>query len=118
MILGAAMLVASAAVAADDIGGRAPESGCNAFAVCQDGSMVTCSGSGTCTGVDAACPLRTGYVVCDGVTTSCPACRTVQLCKLEGQPCLDNADCRDGRIVCASCWCVSPPEAIGICICP
>jgi len=125
IILGVALLVASAATAADASAGVAPEgggafvpkSGCNAFAVCHDGSTVSCSGSGTCTGVDAACPRKRGYVVCDGVTTSCPACPALA-CGLEGDPCYDTQECRDGSSACSTCWCIVPVDQVGVCICP
>lgn len=37
-------------------------------------TSVSCSGTGTCTAVDRNCPTTPGYVICDGVTTNCPAC--------------------------------------------
>jgi hypothetical protein len=40
-------------------------------ALCASGT-VTCTGSGTCTAVDRACPNERGHVICDGVTTFCP----------------------------------------------
>lgn len=49
---------------------------CSASAVCCDGSVVSCSysGSGTCTGVNAHCPSQSGGVTCPGRTISCPPC--------------------------------------------
>ena len=51
---------------------------CSAHATCGNGSSVTCtSGSGSCTGIDAACPSQAGYVQCGGTTTNCSPCPTV-----------------------------------------
>jgi hypothetical protein len=40
-------------------------------AKCVFGTSVSCSGSGTCTGVDGTSCSAAGYVVCNGVTTFC-----------------------------------------------
>lgn len=54
---------------------------CSASARCGDISYVSCSGTSTCTGVDQSCPNELGHVVCDGVTTYCPAdCNCTQDC--------------------------------------
>ena len=37
-------------------------------------STVSCTSSGTCTAVDRNCPTTPGYVICNGITTYCPAC--------------------------------------------
>jgi hypothetical protein len=51
---------------------------CSAHATCSNGSSVTCTSvSGSCIGIDAACPNQAGYVQCGGTTTSCAACPTV-----------------------------------------
>lgn len=36
--------------------------------------QVTCTVSGTCTGVERSCPGERGHITCNGVTTYCPAC--------------------------------------------
>jgi len=51
---------------------------CSAHATCKNGTAVTCTSvSGSCTGIDAACPGQAGYVQCGGVTTNCAPCSTV-----------------------------------------
>ena len=51
---------------------------CSASATCYNGTTVNCTSStGSCTGINAACPSQRGYVQCAGTTTNCPACPTV-----------------------------------------
>jgi hypothetical protein len=54
--------------------GIRPKSSC--VANCWDGSTVPCSGN-TCTATNSSCPGTRGSCTADGVTTYCPACRTI-----------------------------------------
>jgi hypothetical protein len=75
------------AVAAQVQGGRPPvKAACSAW--CVGGTTLTVNCSGTCTAVDVNCPQTNGYVVCNGVKTSCasacpsappPYCETLNL---------------------------------------
>jgi hypothetical protein len=63
---------------------------CTATATCQFGTTVSCSSNinaANCMAVNANCPAEPGHVVCDGVTTSCPACCTGRLLSIEYKCC-------------------------------
>jgi len=108
------MLVTGAALAATD-GTSTTPSYCMAAAACEDGSLVSCTGTASCLATDDSCPVERGHVVCDGVTTWCPRCT----CPVEGEVCYDGNDCRpDGVRPCASCLCAAQYPDPGFCICP
>lgn len=50
------------------------EKACTASALCDNGTTITCSlsGSGTCQGVNASCPSEVGFVRCGGNYSYCP----------------------------------------------
>ena len=79
---------------------------CTASATCYNGTTVNCtSATGTCTGINAACPSQRGYVQCGGTTTNCPACPTV------GYGCT-TVTCQND----AQCTAICPdPEQGGLC---
>ena len=91
------------------VAAAAPDSACTATADCCDDSWVSCSGSGTCTAVDVACPAQRGYVQCDGVTTYCPACNA-PACQPPGcttTQCVKDLQCYD--------WCMQHEGYPGVC---
>jgi len=119
LMLASLPLVATAAEAgagapASDRG--AFESGCTAFALCWDGSRVTCSGTSTCSAQDRVCPDISGWVSCDGTKHHCESCKGIDSeCPEAGWQCVTDSDCRvppdqDG---CADCECYG-----GLCACP
>jgi len=70
--------------------GKSP---CTATAHCQF-TTVSCSGSSTCTAVDANCSAGvSGYVICDGVKTSCPACCTGTFKQIQCCRCAQDGNC-------------------------
>lgn len=86
------------------------KSACTATATCQFfGVTVSCAGNnnpGICTSVDANCPAgEPGHVICDGVTTYCPACCTgagpqFQCCKCdEYGDCISCCRCAGGDLI-------------------
>ncbi len=77
------------------------ESFCSATANCSDGLTVSCQGNSNCTSVDSNCGAdQPGYVVCDGVTTSCHAC------------------CNDGTLLDrACCRCAANSNCMDCCRC-
>ena len=101
-----------------------PNGACWASAACEDGSTVTCNGSSTCTAVDNNCPLRRGYVKCDGSYTYCPFCAT---CSREGNSCSYDSQCSPRlEPACQYCFCLfsaelpigeDPPPSVGECVC-
>ena len=67
---------------------------CTASATCYNGTTVNCSvGTGSCTGVNAACPSQRGYVQCGATTTYCPACPTVVGFGCSTVSCTNDAQC-------------------------
>lgn len=82
------------------------DSECNATAVCENGTTVSCSGSSTCSAVDRDCANYVeGRVTCDGVTTSCPTTCPEPICyPWETWWC---CQCRRGGSEFACCVCTS-----------
>lgn len=86
------------------------QSTCSAWANCEDGTMVDCTGENTCTAVDQDCSVgQEGYVECDGVRTSCPSCcpcgtcGTIRWFKTE-QCCPNNLHVMEERRCTTSGW--------------
>jgi hypothetical protein len=128
LMIGYAVSPVLAAEAATAVGQGVSEQAlghCDAFADCDDGSFVSCTGSSSCTFFDSACPLERGYVECDGVRTYCPICPFVE-CPLNGKKCGTDADCRRLLPECQSCVCAhlqessteQQPVPVGSCLCP
>jgi hypothetical protein len=53
------------------LAGGKPTDKASCSAWCSGGTQISVSCSGSCTAVDVNCPQTNGYVVCNGVKTSC-----------------------------------------------
>jgi hypothetical protein len=72
---------------------RIEKSACWASATCANGSTISCTGTGTCTGVDGSCRTGvSGYVQCGTSRTSCPS-PSCYFCR---------SPCQSGSLGCSS----------------
>jgi|tagenome__1003787_1003787.scaffolds.fasta_scaffold19997670_1 hypothetical protein len=78
---------------------------CTASANCESGGTISCSGNNSttsCSAADQDCSVgQTGYVKCDGVTTSCPACS----CDVLLAACWDSCVCGPLSFQCSPYLC-------------
>ena len=81
-------------------GGGSQKVVCTVAANCGS-STLSCQGNSSCSGVDRDCSnFQSGFVKCDGVTTSCPT------------PC-----CSGTRKQVACCWCDWTQDCYECCLC-
>jgi len=84
------------------------EGACSADVICSNGSLLSCTGSYTCTAVDGTCPLHRGKVTCDGTTYYCPYCPAGN-CPMAYEDCITSAMCRGTtEPPCSQCYCYFP----------